>query len=260
MNTIIVIEAPGKIETIKKALRSKNRSGIELVSTGGHFFDYPKSLRPLGISPHYEETGRRPDPVRLNRLKDACRDRHVIIATDGDQEGHAIAEDVARAVGGEARSIRRCIFRDLSPATIGRALKNCRRHDARLARPGRARRILDRLIGSAWLHQDNGFAAGRVSSALLGTFLRDEPVIGHIVLALPAQDNGPAFIARVPVTKQSRALWLRRLHELRLPPARVGTARPMACSPLPMGRLVKRLTIRLMELNAGPDAMGVSRC
>lgn len=248
MNTIIVIEAPGKIETIKKALRVNGLTDIELVATGGHFFDYPQSLRPLGISPHYEETGRKPDPARLHRLKDACRNRPVIIATDGDQEGHAIAEDVARAVGGEAKSIRRCIFRDLSPATIGQALKRRRHYDARLARPGRARRILDRLIGSAWLHQGNGFAAGRVSSALLGTFLRDEPVIGHIVLTLPAKDNGPDFIARVPVTKQSRALWLRRLHELRLPPARVGTARPVACSPLPMGRLVQRLTIRLMAL------------
>ena len=249
--TVLVIEAPGKLQTLEKALRVNRFKGVKVVATGGHFFDYPKSLRPLGISPRFEEAGRAPDPARLKMLQDACRNRHVIIATDGDQEGHAIAEDVVQAVGHSAQSVRRCIFRDLSPGTIGKALRSLQKYDSRLVRPGRSRRILDRLIGSAWLNRGNGFAAGRVSSALLGTFLGDEPVIGHIVMRLPAQDNGPDFVARVPVTRKTKALWLERQQELTaLPPAKAGAGRPVAFSPLSMGQMVKRLSVRLIELRA----------
>jgi DNA topoisomerase IA len=83
--------------------------------------------------------------------------------------------------------------------------------DARLARQGDARRILDRLIGHTFSR--SGAPAGRILTPLLATLRRRAPIVGVVRLTAAAADGGPAWRVDVPFTAQERSVWEARIAE-----------------------------------------------
>lgn len=209
-DTLVVIEAPGKAEALRALLRQIGLRA-EVFATRGHLCRHPETLFPLGITEHLRETTRRFDPVRLGDLQRMAEGRQVFVATDADAEGDVIARDVADAVGGRASAVSRVRLGALDLRSVRAAFEAATPPRARASRSGDARRILDRLIGHAFSGPDR--PVGRVMAALLGFFRRQEPVIGHVTLLLPAADGGRPFQARVSITPSSRAVWERRLAE-----------------------------------------------
>lgn len=209
---LVIIEAPGKRRAVQAALSALGRPATVL-ATGGHFWAHPAGLRPLGVTRDFAEPGRLPDPAMAAQLQQVSAGRTVILAMDDDDEGEAIALDVARVVAGVARTLRRARLRDLSLDGLTRALRDPLPFVPAHAAPAVARRILDRLIGAAC--SGHGVGAGRVSVGLLAALAADpEPIIGEIDLVLPASDGGAPFRARVPVTAATLELWEERARSL----------------------------------------------
>jgi DNA topoisomerase-1 len=94
----------------------------------------------------------------------------VLLATDPDREGEAIAWHVADAL--RLREPARVVFHAITPAAVRSAFDRPRPLDRHLVEAQQARRVLDRLVGYQvspllWRKVARGTSAGRVQSVAL---------------------------------------------------------------------------------------------
>src|SRR5438477_844576 len=103
--TLVVVESPAKAKTIKKYLGS----GYDVLASKGHVKDLPKKMG-IDIEHGFEETyeviaGK--EKV-LAELKGAAKNADVVLlATDPDREGEAIAWHLAEELGTKKKAPKR---------------------------------------------------------------------------------------------------------------------------------------------------------
>jgi DNA topoisomerase I len=172
---LVVVESPAKARTISKYLGK----GYRVKASVGHIRDLPE--RELGVD---IEAGFEPRYVTIRGkgrvIQDLRRDAEavdeIVLATDPDREGEAIAYHVAEQLGyepgrGDGR-FRRVLFHEITRDAIRRALDEPGSIDMRKVEAQQARRILDRLVGYQvspllWGPIRPGLSAGRVQTVAL---------------------------------------------------------------------------------------------
>ena len=168
MNSLIIVESPTKVRTIRKYLGAE----YDVRASVGHIKDLPKNN--LGID---TENGFKPTYLVMDSKKKviaelkkaASKAEQILLAPDPDREGEAIAWHIAEEVGGKGKTIRRVQFNDLTRETILDALAHPRDLDFNRYEAQQTRRILDRLVGYQispvlWDKVKRGLSAGRVQS------------------------------------------------------------------------------------------------
>ena len=171
--TLVVVESPAKGRTIQRWLGP----GHQVMATLGHVLDLPEHALGIdvaaGFRPRYEVL--KGKNRLLSDLKRAAREAdQVLLATDPDREGEAIAWLLAEelgAPGGDDR-VRRVLLHELTPDAIRAAVARPQDLDRRRFEAQQARRILDRLVGwrvspLLWSKVRRGLSAGRVQSVAL---------------------------------------------------------------------------------------------
>jgi len=105
----------------------------------------------------------------LTKIRAALKGaERVVLATDADREGEAIAWHLAREL--RLKKIERATFQEITPAAVRKAVTKTRALNLPLVEAQRARQVLDRLVGwrtspLAW--KVGGKSAGRVQSVAL---------------------------------------------------------------------------------------------
>ena len=123
--------------------------------------------------------------ARLSALRKAAQGaEQVLLATDPDREGEAIAWHVAEAL--KLRAPTRVVFHAITPGAVRAAFGQPRRLDRRLVEAQQARRVLDRLVGYQvspllWRKVARGTSAGRVQSVALRLIVEREREIEAFV-------------------------------------------------------------------------------
>jgi DNA topoisomerase-1 len=171
---LVIVESPAKARTIGKYLGS----GYEVAASVGHVRDLPTKELGVdvdnGFEPQYVTIrGKAKVLTELKRL--AKNAETVILATDPDREGEAIAYHVAEQLGypgGNGDRFRRVQFREITKGAVQEALKNPGLLDMKKVEAQQARRILDRLVGYQvspllWKPIRPGLSAGRVQTVAL---------------------------------------------------------------------------------------------
>ena len=143
---LVIIEGVGKKDTIKKYLGT----GYEVMATGGHFRDLQERALSVdvenGFEPKYVIPTDKKDLVK--KIKEhAAKADDVLIATDPDREGEAIAWHLAYILGVKPENAHRIEFNEITKNAVQNAVKNPRAIDMNLFNAQQARRILDRLVG-----------------------------------------------------------------------------------------------------------------
>jgi DNA topoisomerase-1 len=171
--TLVIVESPHKAETIEKYLGPS----FKVKACKGHLIDLPKSRMAVDVEHDFE-----PEYItvrgRAKLLKelqgDARKAEAVLLASDPDREGEAIAWHLKNAIMAKADkvSIQRVSFDEVTPNAVKEALAKPRRIDESMVNAQKARRILDRLVGYnlsplLWKKVKNGLSAGRVQSVAL---------------------------------------------------------------------------------------------
>jgi DNA topoisomerase-1 len=186
--TLVVVESPAKAKTIKKYLGSD----FEVKASVGHVKDLPQTAGkskdqtngrtkwtgPVlgvevdsGFKPHYEIIPGKEKVI--SELKSiARRSSRVLLATDPDREGEAIAWHLSEELGKPAGSVFRVRFNELTEKTIKEAVANPSKLDPSRYNAQQTRRILDRIVGYQispllWDKVQYGLSAGRVQSVAL---------------------------------------------------------------------------------------------
>ncbi len=179
-SALIVVESPTKAKTIGKYVGS----GYTVKATVGHVRDLPQ--RQLGVD---VENGFTPKYVTIRgkgkalaELKKAAKaSSSVLLATDPDREGEAIAWHVADQLG-NGGTVRRVLFHEITKDAVKEALAHPVEIDSRKVEAQQARRILDRLVGYKaspllWKAVKTGLSAGRVQTVALRLIVEREAEI-----------------------------------------------------------------------------------
>ena len=171
MSSLIIVESPTKAKTIASYL------GDDFVirSSYGHVRDLPKSKLGIDVEHDFEPKYVIPTKARKNvtELKKDAKDAdRVILATDGDREGEAIAWHLVEALGLDPKTVERIVFHEITESAIKEALEHPHKIDQKLVDAQQARRVLDRLVGYLispvlWKRYWRGLSAGRVQSVVV---------------------------------------------------------------------------------------------
>jgi len=174
---LLIVESPAKAKTISKYLDGE----YNVVASVGHVRDLPKSNKSAidiagGFVPHYTiSPGKEKVISEIQHLAKTASE--VILATDPDREGEAIAWHLKEAIG--LVKPKRVVFHEITKDAIKEALKHPRLIDENLRRAQEARRVLDRLVGYdlsglIWKKVRYGLSAGRVQSPALRIIMERE--------------------------------------------------------------------------------------
>lgn len=178
---LIIVESPTKARTISKFL-TKN---FKVESSYGHIRDLPEKSLGVDIGHNFS-----PKYVILPKAKkkvlelkiEAKKSERVILATDEDREGEAIAWHLVNALEIDSANTERIVFHEITKPAIEAALKNPRSINMNLVDAQQARRVLDRLVGYElspflWKKIAKGLSAGRVQSVAVRLVVEREKEI-----------------------------------------------------------------------------------
>ncbi|HXY73719.1 MAG TPA: type I DNA topoisomerase [Dehalococcoidales bacterium] len=206
---LVIVESPAKARTLGKILGSK----YNLKASMGHIRDLPRSKMGVDIehdfSPQYVVP--RPKAKLVKELKDAGKEaKDIILATDPDREGEAIAWHLANVINGDSKEFRRVVFHEITEEAVKEAFKHPRTIDSGLVDAQQARRVLDRLVGYKlspllWQKVRRGLSAGRVQSVALRIIVDREREIEAFVpqeywvigVKLQKESDSPVFTAQL---------------------------------------------------------------
>ena len=174
---LVIVESPAKAKTIEKYLGK----GYSVRASVGHIRDLPKSNKDAvdikgGFVPRYQIVKEKQHIIdELQKMAKKADD--VILATDPDREGEAIAWHLAETIG--LKKPKRIVFHEITEKAVNEALAHPRLIDDELVRAQEARRVLDRLFGYdlsglIWKKVRYGLSAGRVQSPALRIVMEKE--------------------------------------------------------------------------------------
>jgi DNA topoisomerase-1 len=204
---LIIVESPAKARTLKRFLGNR----FDVRASMGHVRDLPERELAVDVDadfkPRYEVVESRKQTI--SDLRRALgKDTEVILASDPDREGEAIAWHLAEVLN--LRTPRRIEFHEITKEAVQRALEHPRDIDMRLVNAQQARRVVDRLVGYRlspflWSKVQKGIGAGRVQSVALRlvvdreleirAFTTDESWTVDAILS--KQEGGQTFKARL---------------------------------------------------------------
>jgi len=183
--TLVIVESPAKSQTISKYLGDD----FVISSSMGHVRDLPAAV--LGIDlknnykPHYEELPGKAPLIKELR-KQARGAGQILLASDPDREGEAIAFHLQQILQKDNDRIFRVLFNEITRASILEAVQKPMAIDAHKVDSQQMRRLLDRLAGykiSPVLQRKIGgpLSAGRVQSIALKIIVEREKEIRAFV-------------------------------------------------------------------------------
>jgi DNA topoisomerase-1 len=206
---LVVVESPAKAKKIREMLGAE----YSVAASFGHVRDLPPkgglavAFKDGAVVPTYEPLEKSERAVSELRAL-AAKATEVLLATDPDREGEAIAWHVSALLG--PRPYKRVVFHAVTKAEVQKAVASPRDLDVRLVDAQQARRVLDRVVG--WLVSPtlrkvgkDAKSAGRVQSVALRLVAEREREIGkfkgvdYFILSADLERPGapPPFSARL---------------------------------------------------------------
>ncbi len=224
--SLVIVESPAKAKTIEKYLGGQFR----VLSSIGHVRDLPKSNTnavniEAGFVPQYIISPGKEKVIEGLRKAAKTADA-VLLASDPDREGEAIAWHIAELVKDVNPKLRRVAFNEITENAVKEAIAHPRDLDINLKEAQEARRVLDRLVGYdlsglIWKKVRYGLSAGRVQSPALRILMEREREIRAFVpetyYTLTAHLKTPsdklAFLCSIEPKTEAEALRIKQLGE-----------------------------------------------
>jgi len=157
---LIIVESPTKARTFNRILKGQD---YFVFATVGHFRDLPSKKIAIDFTnnfkPEYEIMLKKQNITE--KLQGLLKDhKEIILATDPDREGEAIAYHVAYLLGfineawpnvnikqNKDKTLQRIVFHEITQKELENALNNPTELRIDLVKAQQARRILDRIVG-----------------------------------------------------------------------------------------------------------------
>jgi DNA topoisomerase-1 len=179
---LLIVESPSKAKTLKKYLGKD----FEILASYGHVRDLVPKTGAVdpddGFRMKYEIIER--NSKHVDAIAKAVKDsRTILLATDPDREGEAIAWHLSEILKARKalkdKKVKRVVFYEITEGAVKDAVKNPRDISMALVNAQQARRALDYLVGFnlsplLWKKIRRGLSAGRVQSPALRLIVERE--------------------------------------------------------------------------------------
>jgi DNA topoisomerase-1 len=173
---LVIVESPAKCKKIEEYLGSQ----YKCLASFGHLRELP-SLDSIDFHKNYHPTYKIIDqPLKKKQiitLRNAINESNeVILATDDDREGEAIAWHLCQLFDLSVERTKRIVFHEITESAVKRAIQNPRTIDMLLVEAQQCRQILDLIVGFKvspilWKHivrnAENSLSAGRCQTPAL---------------------------------------------------------------------------------------------
>ena len=171
---LVIVESPAKCEKIEKFLGA----GYKVIGSYGHI-THLSNLDQIDIKNNYKPSFAIIDTkkAQIEKMRKAIKGaKEVILATDDDREGEAIAWHIAQVFGLALETTKRIVFHEITERAIKHALANPRTLNLELVYAQQGRQILDLIVGFTitpllWKYivsnSKNALSAGRCQSPAL---------------------------------------------------------------------------------------------
>lgn len=149
MYTLVIVESPAKCKKIEEFLGS---ASYKCVASFGHMRELPHikniAVDDGSFKPTYQNADSKKKQIAtIRRLATATECCEVILATDQDREGEAIAWHLCQLLGLNVATTKRIVFSEITRDALQNAVSNPRTISMPLVRAQQARQILDILVG-----------------------------------------------------------------------------------------------------------------
>jgi DNA topoisomerase-1 len=210
-SNLLIVESPSKAKTLKKYLGKD----YEILASYGHVRDLVPKTGAVdpddNFKMKYELIERNAKHVEAiaKAVKNAD---HILLATDPDREGEAIAWHLSEILKSRKalkdKTIKRVVFYEITEGAVKDAVKHPRAISMELVNAQQARRALDYLVGFnlsplLWKKIRRGLSAGRVQSPALRLIVERELEIEafktqeYWSIHFDSQKNKVAFTAKL---------------------------------------------------------------
>lgn len=187
---LLIVESPSKAKTINKYLGDE----YQVLASFGHMIDLESTEKfPWGIDLKNNFT-----PIygvledKKSKLEDiiSCAKgvEKILIASDPDREGEAIAWHLAERLKQFNKPIQRILFKEITKKSVLKEINNPKEINEKLFQAQQTRRIIDRIVGygvSGFLNKNNSgktsLSAGRVQSIALKLIVDREKEIQEFI-------------------------------------------------------------------------------
>lgn len=175
-HTLVIVESPAKCKKIESYLGKD----YKVIASFGHIRTI-KDLKSIDIKNNFEtKYSQIDDTFKVKQIeilrKGICDASEVILATDDDREGEAIAWHICEFFGLSVSTTKRIIFHEITETAIKDAIRKPKLIDMKQVNAQQSRQILDMLVGYTispilWSHiskkSKNSLSAGRCQSPAL---------------------------------------------------------------------------------------------
>jgi DNA topoisomerase I len=181
-SNLLIVESPSKAKTLKKYLGKD----YEILASYGHVRDLVPKTGAVDPDDNfrmkYEVIDR--NSKHVDAIAKAVKEAGtILLATDPDREGEAIAWHLSEILKGKRalkdKIVKRVVFYEITEGAVKDAVKNPREISMELVNAQQARRALDYLVGFnlsplLWKKIRRGLSAGRVQSPALRLIVERE--------------------------------------------------------------------------------------
>ena len=176
MTILLVVESPSKCKIIEKYLGEK----YKVIASYGHFRTLNKleqiDFNTLDIS----YTNDKPKVIKMLK-EEVKKAQEVILATDDDREGEAIAWHICQLCK-LPLTTKRILFQEITESALKKALTDPGTINMNRVNSQRTRQILDLYIGYKispllWKHIQHTLSAGRCQTPALRMIYDQEQII-----------------------------------------------------------------------------------
>ena len=195
MSYLVIVESPAKCNKIAGYLNELKQGDIRVEASMGHIRTIT-GLKSVNIAKDFATTysiitGKQ---QVITKLRKAMSGRHVILATDPDREGEAIAYHIADCLGIPTHKARRMTFNEITKSAVQKAWTSQRGLDMDLINAQRTRQILDLLVGYElspilWIYVAPKLSAGRCQSPALRLIAEREAQITKALEGISADSK-----------------------------------------------------------------------
>ena len=171
---LLIVESPAKCGKIEKFLGSN----YKVIGSYGHI-THLSNLNQIDFKNNYKPTFNiiEAKQSQISKMRKAINDaKEVILATDDDREGEAIAWHIAQVFKLNSANTKRIVFHEITERAIKNAIANPRTINLDLVYAQQGRQILDLIVGFTmspllWKHivsnSKNALSAGRCQTPAL---------------------------------------------------------------------------------------------
>ena len=142
MSILVIVESPAKCKKIESFLGK----GYKCIASFGHINQLVKIDNANNYKPEFKTLAQKGKYIK--NLRDSIKKaKEVILATDDDREGEAIAWHICRLAKLPITTTKRIIFHEITKSAVQKAIKSPTKINMEKVNAQLGRQVLDRLVG-----------------------------------------------------------------------------------------------------------------